>query len=76
MQPTSDIVIRNFVQSACGPEETDSFLISMPEPDGREVQQATPCSPSFFSEAEIQMHILEQREHPFWANVNSHSEGT
>jgi hypothetical protein len=22
------------------------------------------------------LHILEQREHPFWANVNSHSEGT
>ncbi len=22
------------------------------------------------------VHILEQREHPFWANVNSHSEGT
>ncbi len=22
------------------------------------------------------LHILEQREHRFWANVNSHSEGT
>ena len=23
-----------------------------------------------------QLHILEQREHPFWANVNSDSDGT
>lgn len=23
-----------------------------------------------------EMHILEHREHPFWANVNGDSEGT
>ena len=28
------------------------------------------------SRALCQMHILEQREHPFWVNVNSDSEGT
>ena len=31
---------------------------------------------SRFSNSDFQVHILEQREHPFWSNVNSDSEGT
>ena len=29
-----------------------------------------------YSKFKSLVHILGQREHPFWANVNSHSEGT